>query len=452
MLNAPAPDWDNDGSVFAPYDWWLDGSADYMSNVVYPRTNLEYEWEEIFDPSQRIFRQTYAASIFFQWMESTGGPSVVNDFVADQTFTRSYVEERGRLAARDDFGDLFLSFMEADKDDDIEDTDLLQVVPELPISFTVFSSPELSPTATFEIDMNTFTGNESVISLDQGQTVSISFDSSQDQLVMVYKTDSSTDWAPVPNDPSSAISIDVPCGDTGMAVTFLTVSTDDVSTASAVVTVTQTNVDCSCNPGDYPTNGGTSTPVRKRQASSSSPSCPNTPTPPTNGTTSTNGTIDQCLYGTWDLDLDQMTTLIDQVVGGESTAYTVSNLHVTGLSSLSLSTTDVGTFSFQSLTVDMDIDISGFGTTSTESVINGEVDATVVFVADGQVGLDLISGTGEVAVTTSLSSDPITFELGDWFVPQGLVLHYTCSGNSLTLTGFVNGLQQTDWIYYYTRA
>jgi hypothetical protein len=147
-----------------------------------------------------------------------------------------------------------------------------------------------------------------------------------------------------------------------------------------------------------------------------------------------------------------MTTLIDQIVGGEDTAYTVSNLQITGLSTLSLSTSNVGEFAFQSLTVDMDIDISGFGTTSTESVIDGEVDANIVYVADGQVSLDLISATGDVAVTTSLSSDPITFDIGEYFVPQGLVLHYTCSGNSLTLTGFVDGVSQTDWIYYYTRA
>jgi hypothetical protein len=53
---------------------------------------------------------------------------------------------------------------------------------------------------------------------------------------------------------------------------------------------------------------------------------------------------------------------------------------------------------------------------------------------------------------TSLSSDPITFDIAEYFIPEGLVLHYTCSGISLTLTGFVNGVSQTDWIYYYTRA
>ena len=452
MLRAPTPTWDNDGSEYAPYDWWLDGSADYMSNIVYPKNNLEYRWEQLFDPSKRIFRQSYAASIFFQWMESTGTPgdgSTVNDFIADQSFTRSYIDERNRLAGRSDFNDLFLGFMEADKDDDIEDTDQLNTVPELGLVWSVLTSPELNPTATFEIDMKTFTGNESVISLDQGQTVSISYDTAQDQLVMVYKTETDTDWSPVPNDPSSALSLDVPCGDTGMAVTFLTISTDAVSTASAVITVTQTDVDCNCNPGDYPTSSGTGAPVVRRQASANSPSCPVKPPP----NTGTNGTMDSCLYGTWDLDLDQMKALIDQVVGGESTDYTISNLEVTGLGTLSLSTSNVGDFAYQSLTIDMDIDIdAGFGTTSTESVINGEFDANIVYVADGQVALDVISGTGDVAVTTSLSPDPITFDIGEYFVPEGLVLHYTCSGNSLTLSGFVNGVSQTDWLYYYTRA
>ena len=255
----------------------------------------------------------------------------------------------------------------------------------------------------------------------------------------------------MPNDPGSALNLDVPCGDTrhGRYDLPRPYSTDAVSTASAVITVTQTDVDCSCNPGDYPTSSGTGAPVVRRQASVNTPSCPVKPPPNTGGT---NGTIDSCLYGTWDLDLDQMKALIDQVVGGESTDYTISNLEVTGLGTLSLSTSNVGSFAYQSLTIDMDIDISGFGTTSTESVINGEFDANIVYVADGQVALDVISGTGDVAVTTSLSPDPITFDIGEYFVPEGLVLHYTCSGNSLTLSGFVNGVSQTDWLYYYTRA
>lgn len=456
MLKAPTPTWDNDGSQFAPYDWWLDGSADYMSNIVYPKNNEEYEWESTFNTSERIFRQSYAASIFFQWMESqgtAGDGSTVSKFIADQSFTRSYVAERGRLAARSDFNLLFLGFMEADKDDKIEDTDQIETVPELPVTWTVFTSPELNPTATFEIDMKTFTGNLSVISLDQGQTVTISYATDQDQMVMVYQTDSGTGWAEVPNDASNAITIDVPCGDTGMAITFLTICTDDVSTASAIITATQTDIDCSCQPGDFPDGGSSSTPVVRRQASANSNRCPTKPTPPSGSTNgSASGTIDTCLYGNWDLDLDAMTTLIDQVVGGESTAYTVSNLVVTGLSTFTADASNVGNFAFQSLTIDMDIDIAGFGTTSTESVINGEVQATIVYVADGQVSLDLTSASGDVAVTTSLTPDAITFDIGEYFVPEGLVLHYTCSGNSLTLTGFVNGVSQTDWIYYYTRA
>ena len=95
------------------------------------RTTWNTSGREVFDPSKRIFRQSYAASIFFQWMESTGTPgdgSTVNDFIADQSFTRSYIARNGTgWLRRSDFNDLFLGFMEADKDNHIEDTDQLEM-------------------------------------------------------------------------------------------------------------------------------------------------------------------------------------------------------------------------------------------------------------------------------------------------------------------------------------
>jgi hypothetical protein len=258
--------------------------------------------------------------------------------------------------------------------------------------WTIFQSPELVPSATFEIDMKTFARNDSAISLDQGETVSISYDTAQDQVQMMYQTDSGTDWAPVPNDASMAITIDVPCGDTGMAVTFLTISTDDASTASATITVTKTNEDCNCQPGDFSPTAGSTAPVINRQASANSNSCPGKPpSGGTNGTTSS-GTIDSCLYGTWDLDLDAMKVLINQVVGSNAD-YTVAHLQVTGLSTFTADPPNVGSFSFQSLTVDMHIAIPSFGTTETSTVMDGKVEANIIYVAHEQVSLDLVSGT-----------------------------------------------------------
>ena len=69
IFKIAVPESDSEGGRFPPYDWWIDGSAEYMSNVVYPKTQEEWEWEEVYDPRVPIYRQGYAASIFFQWME-----------------------------------------------------------------------------------------------------------------------------------------------------------------------------------------------------------------------------------------------------------------------------------------------------------------------------------------------------------------------------------------------
>jgi hypothetical protein len=446
----------------AGFRWWIEGSADYMSNVVYPTNNEEWGWEERYDPTTPIFEQAYATSLFFQWMESTGSPQTINTFVSQQTFSADIFAEMTRLSTLDGFDDLFLSFMEADQDYyientpgtaptiGIEDTDGDQIVPELSVPWTVIPSPELDPSATFTIDLINFTGNLSVISLDQGQTVAMSYDSPQPNVQIVYKTDPTDDWAPLSNDDTAPVSLDIPCGDSGMPVYFLTVSTDDETFVEATITVTQTNVDCNCNPGDYPGSSGSNTPVvvRRQSSSSGSNSCPVNPSNPSSG----NGTINTCLYGNWNLDLPQMENLIAQVEAQYDQAATVSNIQLSGTASFAASSDNVANFTFSSLTISMDIDIDGFGTTSASAVINGDVDATLIYVSASEVSLELIDASGSVAITTSITSEPITVDIGDYFVPEGLVIQYNCSSTSLTMTGIVGAEVQTDWVYYWNSA
>lgn len=217
-----------------------------------------------------------------------------------------------------------------------------------------------------------------------------------------------------------------------MAVKFLTISTDDVKEAKATITMTKTSdLSCSCNIGNT-----TSTVVRRQSSSS----CPPPPT---------NSTGDTCLYGNWDLDLAAMTTLLSQVPAANSAS--VSDLSLSGVGGLSISPSAVASFTYRAFTINMNITVSNITEPET-SVIDGEFDASVVYVAADQFSLDLLSGTGTVSISTPLLSEPYVLDIGDYFIPQGLVLHYVCSSTTLALTGFVDGTAQTDWVYYYDRV
>jgi hypothetical protein len=144
-----------------------------------------------------------------------------------------------------------------------------------------------------------------------------------------------------------------------------------------------------------------------------------------------------------------MMTLLSQVLAANSVSF--SDLSLSDVGGLSISPSAVACFSYSGFTINIDIAITN-GTQPETSVIDGEFDASVVYVATDQFSLDLLSGTGTVSISTPLLPESYVLDIGDCFIPQDLVLHYACSSTTLALTGFVDGTAQTDWVYYYDRV
>lgn len=66
---------------YSAHAWWMEGSADYFSNVVYPSTNLEHETLADFDRASRtksVTELTYENSVFFQFYTNQfGDPATI---------------------------------------------------------------------------------------------------------------------------------------------------------------------------------------------------------------------------------------------------------------------------------------------------------------------------------------------------------------------------------------
>ena len=69
-----------------PARWWVEGSADFFSNLVYPTTNNEFDDEESYEQDAQLFAQPleYASAAFFQSMSNQFfGPKDVLNLLDD---------------------------------------------------------------------------------------------------------------------------------------------------------------------------------------------------------------------------------------------------------------------------------------------------------------------------------------------------------------------------------
>jgi hypothetical protein len=55
------------------YSWWVEGTAEYFSSVVYPRNNAEHEFARDYTPDIEILDQDYENVVFFQYLADQGG-------------------------------------------------------------------------------------------------------------------------------------------------------------------------------------------------------------------------------------------------------------------------------------------------------------------------------------------------------------------------------------------
>jgi hypothetical protein len=88
---------------FERTEWWVEGSAHYFSNLVYPGANLEAGSQELFDQKARVFDQhgkgAYGASLFFQSLGNYSGPAAVMELLKGLPTAGNANAQRAGLAA-----------------------------------------------------------------------------------------------------------------------------------------------------------------------------------------------------------------------------------------------------------------------------------------------------------------------------------------------------------------
>jgi hypothetical protein len=422
----------------SPGSLWVDeGSANYFSNLVFPKTN--YEWpspERYYDPTVPIFAQVddhvYGTSVFFQALEQPRGIPYLNNWVMSTDEQDTGNGERNRLSKLNGFVDDFFTFAKQYTPGPVIDSGggpIDGLIPITPKTAPVTAGP--SPgTQIADLANIPFTITVFQLSIAPGSIAKLlSYDFAHER--MAYRFSDKNDW----NDMGIHTTVSVPCGDDSTPVTmfllFISTKNSDQDKASVLV-MPGPDAPCPCKS----TNN-----LRPRDANSTCPSPPKSSTPSggSGSCKATNLNIDPCLTShDWKLDLATMKALILKQEAKDG----VTSVDLSGSGTVSF-TAKAAHFAYKNFNLDIVIKIEGTDY-PTNTVVDGDFDATVVTtnIGSGSTGdMCLIVTDGQGSAKITALGTTITQDLGvdgDYVSPD-YDIKYTCSADSLTMQGYQNG-------------
>lgn len=115
-------DWSFTSAPYATHKWWLEGSAEYFSNVVYPSVNDEHGWTSGFDSrsmTQNLTQMAYENTVFFQYYANVRGDGATIDLLRNVSAAGATVDA---VASTPGMEKLWRDFVVAGAADAIFDT------------------------------------------------------------------------------------------------------------------------------------------------------------------------------------------------------------------------------------------------------------------------------------------------------------------------------------------
>jgi hypothetical protein len=114
--------------------WWVEGSAEYFSNVAYPKVNFEWGRISTFDaesPTKPLTQMSYEACVFFQYLGNKIGNAEILNLLRSLPTSGGEAEQQAALRAFPHFAELFQDFAQKYLDRQIVDWggELLPVKP-----------------------------------------------------------------------------------------------------------------------------------------------------------------------------------------------------------------------------------------------------------------------------------------------------------------------------------
>lgn len=148
------------GPNAAANEWWVEGSADYFSDVVYPNINHEHRWLPHIRANatdEPLTSWRYKAFIFFEYLANNMGmtPDQIIALLASMPTSGGTPEQQAALSTQTGMQDAFHQFARALAGNQVHDTNGSSYTtafnPDTPVHFNAESGSQLFPAEPFLI-------------------------------------------------------------------------------------------------------------------------------------------------------------------------------------------------------------------------------------------------------------------------------------------------------------
>lgn len=225
------------GAISEARKWWIEGSADYFSNVAYPAVNREWENAPALDnisPYTSLTRMHYAATFFFQYLGNTIGNKEIINFLATLPYAGSEADQQAAIRAYGGMEDRFQDYAQQYLDKTLLDTSGVPI----PFNPTFTTVLTMNATGTSEITFEPFVIHRVTVAFDPTMTFTYSVAPTTGTSRHGYRIEGGA-WGPAPST--------IGCDDPHTYKAAFT-SVGDGSTAKAVITATTAATSADCTP------------------------------------------------------------------------------------------------------------------------------------------------------------------------------------------------------------
>ena len=184
---------------YAPGAWWIEGTAEYFSNVVYPNVNAEAGFWEVFDGNSitmPLLDMDYESEVFFQYLANQNGNDSVIGLTDAMPSSGGRASQLSALSAYPGIEELFHEFAKAYFDADIEDTGggPIGIDPEFG------DTHEFSTSRTESIHTQPFLLARAILRFPEGTRHTVSEEDTDDIRTTARPRDQRGAWAPLPTE------------------------------------------------------------------------------------------------------------------------------------------------------------------------------------------------------------------------------------------------------------
>jgi hypothetical protein len=255
--------------------WWLEGTAMYFSNVVYPDFNQEWPFSGNYDPGNSdgtptLFDHVYGSNFFFQYLANRigNGDDGILGLIESMPTVAGPAPQHDALSAFPGMADHWHGFGEHYLDRQVHDTGTLIVNVEPDRGEPLYVSPSANET----VNVTPFTLYRREIIFDSGHSYNISVDTmAGDGQYSAREIADGAEWGPMPD--MVVTDCDAPA-----RYQFLATSTSPAAAPPYAVRIfIEETPSCGCKPPHQ---------------------------------------FDTCVVGTWELDEDSMNEVMEELLEG----------------------------------------------------------------------------------------------------------------------------------------